>query len=679
MKPTLLNRAALGLLLALACLQANVQSATVTGTLLNPDATPYTNNVLFRSTSTPTAVGSYIVASAPVQAQTTTNGVFLTALAAGRYQVSLLGTPPFWIQVPDSIGTFDITSLTTTGLFSTNSLVAVDDTGLVTFPEDFWETNAAAIAAVLPGGGGGGSGSVTNLNTLTNGAPILGAGAGGLIATNASGGRTALELTASATNSAAWATTSDPATARTGLQLTEGATNTATWATTSDAATARSGLGLTSAATNSAGWATTSDAATARTGLGLTSASTNSAGWATTSDAATARSALGVTAGGGDVVADNTLTNGAFVLGSGTTHLISTNAAGARLALGLDLAAPGSVGTNLLTQTTADGARAAINAAAGYIISAGVQFGTAYFKPVQAGRTGNVATVYTDLPHKMIVGQKLGMSIVIPTDATNTTFNAIGSSFWTVATIPTTTNFTFACTNSDFATASSSNTSWITTWHVLNDTTHIPTHTVSLLTISTNQIIVTWSNPGSNYKLSAATFGTHYQGGGGHLMPFWSGVGLTTANIKWMHTQNANGRVTSDGTNFTYYGDTSGAGFSAPANGIYVTHSSKTFVKDFEVVTTRDAALYPIPTVMNCNPNLMAVPANYGTLSAGYDPSPTLFYMSFIDTNHNLLTMNTNLIDVVWTRTQCVPNNQLDFPTVSPFAWFTIVFTDSTL
>lgn len=400
-------------------------AGTVTGTILLPGGAPYTNTVRFRPTTTPTADAGILIGSGDTLVTPASDGQFSVSVEPGRYDVGLVATRGFAIEVPAGEWTNSIDALVISGATSWNTLRLNPATLLPHWPSNFWAANAETIRIAM----GGGTGSVLNSTLLTNDAIVIGAGGETIRSTNDVGGRAILGLSAAATNTADWVTSSDPAAARSGLGLTGAATNSSAWATTSDAATARSGLGLTAAATNAAAWATTGDAAAARSGLALSPAATNSAGWATTSDAATARGTMGLTgaatntavwsttsdratallalgtaqfsgsgsgvtniagvvhaalaagadivlstnagvititsvaAGGGgtgSVMNATSLTNDAFVLGAGGETIRATNAAGARLLLGLDSASPGTVGTNLLSAGTASAGRAVL-------------------------------------------------------------------------------------------------------------------------------------------------------------------------------------------------------------------------------------------------------------------------------------------------------------------------------
>jgi len=233
-------------------------------------------------------------------------------------------------------------------------------------------TNGQSL--VVGATGGGGSGSVTNLNTFTNDMPILGGGGGGLYGTNASGYRAAI-----GTDNADNLTSGNLSVSRLNSGVNASA-NTfwrgdGAWATPTGAGNVMAVNDLTNAmpilgtgttgiiATNASGYRAAigaNDAANLTTGtlpdgrlsvnvslLGssvslvsevagnLPVGNLNSGTGASGTTFWRGDATWGTPAGGGDVTADNTLTNAMPLLGSGSKHMVATNTTGYRAAIGL--------------------------------------------------------------------------------------------------------------------------------------------------------------------------------------------------------------------------------------------------------------------------------------------------------------------------------------------------------
>ena len=97
------------------------RAATISDTILKPDGSAFVGNVVFRpATNRVVALPPNLISAAEITSHTDTNGLLSQVLSANVYLVSVGGSLPFRIGVPDSTNTFTLGQVATNMLSFTN-------------------------------------------------------------------------------------------------------------------------------------------------------------------------------------------------------------------------------------------------------------------------------------------------------------------------------------------------------------------------------------------------------------------------------------------------------------------------------------------------------------------------------------------------------------------------------
>jgi hypothetical protein len=105
------------LLLCLLLAWCSAHAATITGTLLKPDGTPFAGQLTFDPLDAPlVSTNGRITVQAKVTVNSQSTGYFSANLAAGRYRLTASAIPGIVFTAPSAAGTYDILSLVSAGV-----------------------------------------------------------------------------------------------------------------------------------------------------------------------------------------------------------------------------------------------------------------------------------------------------------------------------------------------------------------------------------------------------------------------------------------------------------------------------------------------------------------------------------------------------------------------------------
>jgi hypothetical protein len=257
-------------------------------------------------------------------------------------------------------------------------------------------------------------------------------------------------------------------------------------------------------------------------------------------------------------------------------------------------------------------------------------------------RTSNVATITTNAPHGMLVGQKVNVNAT-----TDNSFDALSSAWATVLSVPSTTSFTYASTGTDKAQTADSGT--LTSWECVADSTHGSIRNCRLSSIATTGVTIAWDTLPSvgTWKVANATFGNHNGNSAAILTPYHTGVGLNNCGIAFRYRQNIFGRAYWNGTttgggitanaNWVKEGDTGSVQFVASTiNALLVSHSSNLLPTS----GSRGASSWALPDLQQVTNGVTPVLPNYQVLpftAAAYQASTSGFYCQLLDASGTVM------------------------------------------
>lgn len=256
-------------------------------------------------------------------------------------------------------------------------------------------------------------------------------------------------------------------------------------------------------------------------------------------------------------------------------------------------------------------------------------------------RSSNVATVTTSTAHGMIVGQFVEVNAGV-----DNTFDATGSSFATVLSVPTTTSFTYANTGSNKSQTADSGT--LTTWNVVNDAGHATQRNCRLQSITAAGVQVQWDDlPSGTWRVESGTLGNHQNNANAVFTPLHNAVGLTNCTIALRFRRTIFGRVYWNGTttgggmtanaNWVKEGDSGSiAWVGSTVNALFVGHSSI----ELPTAGSRGASSWPMPDLQQCGNGCTPVLPNYQVspfTADAYRPSGTGFYLQLLDASGNIM------------------------------------------
>jgi hypothetical protein len=272
-----------------------------------------------------------------------------------------------------------------------------------------------------------------------------------------------------------------------------------------------------------------------------------------------------------------------------------------------------------------------------------VKWGTIDAGIASVARSSNVATIVTNKPHRILVGQKVRIN------AADDTFDALGSSFATVLAVPNNTSFTYANVGSDLGTTASSGT--LATWELVSDASHAPTRDTSITSISASGIVITWASlptppSGFTWKVSGSGFANHQNNASATYEPHYVGLGVNNATIALRHTRMLHGRAYWNGTttgggvtanaNWVKEGDCTSIGWSGdPNNALFVGHT-----ENLPTSGSRGASSFPLPILQPVGGSIWPALPNYQVspfTADAFRPSLTGFYTRLYSPSGTLL------------------------------------------
>lgn len=271
-------------------------------------------------------------------------------------------------------------------------------------------------------------------------------------------------------------------------------------------------------------------------------------------------------------------------------------------------------------------------------------------------RASNVATITTDVPHGMIVGQKFLINAT-----TDNTFDATSSSApATVLAVPSTTSFTYASTGTDKAQTADSGA--LTSWELVDDGGHVPLRNMRISAIAADGITLTWDDFDGTTDLLSATLGQHSNNGANEARSV--AVGATTWKIQLIQRLVVYGRFYYNGgganceltASWTKTGDTLTAYYNTVANGVYFGNSSKPFTSNGGPQPDAYPPFILIGHSTVCSP----VHPNYQVspfTAAGYRPDASAMYCQIVNrstgaimTKAEIEATSVGQVQVTWQR-----------------------------
>jgi hypothetical protein len=277
-------------------------------------------------------------------------------------------------------------------------------------------------------------------------------------------------------------------------------------------------------------------------------------------------------------------------------------------------------------------------------------------------RASNIATVTTSTNHGMIVGQFVEVNAGV-----DNTFDATGSSFATVLSVPTPNSFTYANTGANKSQTADSGI--ITTWNVVNDAGHATQRNCRLQSITAAGVQVQWDDlPAGTWRVESGTLGNHQNNANAVFTPFHNAVGLTNCTIALRFRRTLFGRVWWNGTttgggitanaNWVKEGDSGSVSYvDSTINALFIGHSSI----ELPTAGSRGVSSWPMPDLQQCGNGATPVLPNYQIspfTADAYRPSGTGFWCQLLDASGNI--MNQAAIEalspasraqIMWSRT----------------------------